>query len=237
MPIWWTNLMVDSHQIDVQKYINALDWSQKWFTVVQMDDGIQYKIPNDTLVFSAGGSRGSGNLVPIPLISSPMPKEVLDKENSTNYLASFVGSMTHPIRNIAYSKFNNNNAFYFNKPKAWSQSVSPDSFSEFINITKQSKFCLAFAGYGDTSFRLYQAMELGVVPVYIAHTKHWLPWSDEINWEDFSVLLMPKDISNLYDILLNISEDRRLNMLENIKKLQKDYFSLDGVVKNILKRI
>lgn len=237
LPIWWTNLMVDNHKIDVQQYINALDWSKKWFTVCQMDDGVRYQIPHDTLVFHAGGNTGNGQKIPIPLISSPIPDTLKTPNKTKNILASFVGSMTHPIRQKGYELFHNNSSFYFNKPKQWQQTVEDHALQEFIDVTERSTYCLCFAGYGDSSFRLYQSMELGAIPVYIAHRGHWLPFADELNWNEFCVLLNEKDIPNLYEILMNISPEKQERMLQKGKEVYESHFTLESVCRNVLKRL
>ena len=239
MPIWWTNLYVDNHQIDVQRYINALDWSQKWFTVCQMDDGVRYNLPPDTLVFNAGGDSGHGKRIPIPLIASPIPDALKTPNRPKDYLASFVGSMTHPIRQVVYEQCKNYKDFYFNPPKPWSQVVSDESLNEFIDVTERSAFCLSPAGYGYSSFRTYQAMELGTIPVYISDRKHWLPWQDELNWNEFCVIIKPDQIPHMYNILSEIykDKDRYEEMLKKGKELYEKYFTLAGTCEQILKRV
>jgi len=239
IPIWWTNLFVDNHQIDVQRYINALDWTQKWFTVCQMDDGVRYKLPPDTLVFNAGGDSGHGNRVPIPLIASPIPDALKTPNKPKDYLASFVGSMTHPIRQLVYEQCKNYKDFYFNPPRAWSQVVSDEALNEFIDVTERSAFCISPEGYGMSNFRNYQAFELGVVPVYISSRKHWLPWEDSLKWHDFCVIIKPDQIYRMHDILMEIYNDKeRYNgMLKKAKELYNDWFTLEGTCNQILKRL
>jgi hypothetical protein len=237
IPIFWTNLFVDNHKIDVQQYINALDWSKKWFTVCQMDDGVRYNLPPDTKVFHAGGNSGNGIKIPIPLIASAIPENYKTANKPKDIFASFVGSMTHPIRQKGYDIFHNNSDFYFNKPKQWQQTVEDNALQEFIDITERSTYCLCFAGYGDSSFRLYQSIELGAIPVYIAHRGHWLPFTDEIDWNEFCVLLTEDDIPDLENILKSIPESKQQKMLDRGKEVWEKYFTMESVCKNILKRL
>lgn len=239
MPIWWTNLSVDNHPIDVQKYINALDWNKKWFTVCQMDDGIRYNLPPDTLVFHAGGNSGNGNLVPIPLIASPIPESLKNADAKRDIFASFVGTYTHSVRHDIYNTLKTNNAYYFNTPRAWSQTVSEQALNEFIKITEQSLFCLAPAGYGGSSFRLYQAFELGAIPVYISDRPHWLPWKNELNWNELCVILSHSDIPHMHDILVKktLDVDGIIHTKRKIKESYQEYFSLEGVSKKIIETV
>jgi hypothetical protein len=236
LPIFWTNLFVDNHKIDVQKYINAIDWSLPWFTVCQMDDGVRYQLPPNTLVFHAGGNTGNGMKIPIPLVASPFPEHYKSKKDK-DILASFVGSMTHPIRAKLFQTFVNNADFYFNAPKQWSQSVSDDDLVNFINTTKRSHFTLSPAGYGFSSFRTYQAIELGSIPVYISDRQFWLPFEDELNWNEFCVLIHSNEIQDLPHILNGISDEKRKEMLAKGQEVWNSHFSLEKICQNIIKRL
>jgi hypothetical protein len=240
LPIWWTNLAVDNHNIDIQKYINSLNWNDKWFTVCQLDDGVRYHLPPDTIVFHAGGNSGNGQLVPIPLIASPIPEHLKSSTpKKTNIFASFVGTYTHPVRTEIYNSLKSNNAYYFNTPRNWSQTVSDEALDEFIKITEQSLFCLAPAGYGNSSFRLYQAFELGAIPVYISDRPHWLPWKNELNWDELCVIVNRVDIPHIHDILIKktLNVDEMLNMKRKITEKYSEYFSLEGTCRQIIKTL
>ena len=112
-----------------------------------------------------------------------------------------------------------------------------ERLQEFIKITANSEFALAPRGYGATSFRLYEVMQLGAIPVYVSD-KHWLPWQDELNWNDLCVIIKPEQIPSLHSILCNnYTHERIHNMRNKIKEIYDDYFSLEGVCKNVLKRL
>jgi hypothetical protein len=85
------------------------------------------------------------------------------------------------------------------KMKGWNPSVSNVDLNSFIELAVKSKFCLCPRGYGLNSFRLYEAMQLGCVPVIITD-EPYLPWKDELNWNEFSVLITPDKISNIVSI-------------------------------------
>ena len=241
LPIWWTTLSVDNSPLPIQNYIDVLPKDHKWFTVSQHDDGIKYRLPPDTIHFGAGGLGGG---IPIPLICSSIPEELKIRDNHpfnpSDFLFSFIGSITHPIRHSLSEKFGGQQPddcpFYFSDFRNWSQTVENSKLEEFIGVTMKSKFSLAPRGYGLSSFRLYEIMQLGSIPVYVSD-KHWLPWQDELNWEEFCVIITPEQIPNLYNILNGISEEKRQKMLNKIQEVYKDYFSLDGVCQNILKRL
>jgi hypothetical protein len=215
----------------LQTYLNGLNKSKKYFVVSQHDDAPYEQLPPDTLVFSAGGNATHHNkIIPIPLICSQMP---LIEPKTKDIFCSFVGSNTHRIRTKLYDKYKN--TFYFNQG-SWQSRISSDKLNNFIEITNRSKFSLAPRGYGPTSFRLYEIMQLNSVPVYVSD-KHYLPWEDDINWKDISVLISENEINDLGDILNDISEEKYNFMLENINKIYSNYFTLQKTSEQITKRL
>ena len=54
-------------------------------------------------------------------------------------------------------------------------------------------------GYGKSSFRLYEILQLGSVPVYISDI-HYLPWMDELDWNDFCVPVNADEIEEIDEI-------------------------------------
>lgn len=229
LPISWTTLYVQNQNLDIQKYLNVLDPKDSYIVISQHDEGIKQKLPPNTIHFGAGGLGGG---IPIPLICSPIPYEYkIEKEKDV--FCSFVGSMTHSIRMKLYDTFAENSNFYFTRPKEWKQSVSDDELRAFCEITIRSKFALAPRGYGLSSFRLYEILQLGAIPVYVSD-HHWLPFQHVIPWNEFCVIIYPHQIYDLENILKSISEERQLQMLEKGKEIWNDYFTLENCCKQIL---
>lgn len=239
--IFWTNIFCNS-MFAGQKYQNiqselnsSLKKDGKYFTICQFDDGPLESFPEDTLIFSAGGNREGENIIPIPLICSPIPNELISNKEKTIF-ASFVGSRnTHPIR-MDMCKHLSNLDDYHISADSWSPTVPIDSFKHFVEITCSSKYSLAPRGYGKQSFRLYEILQLGSVPVYISD-EHYLPWSDELDWNDFCVPVNEDEIEDTDTILKSIDDVEYNKLLENGKKVYEEYFTLEGMFKNIVKRI
>lgn len=230
IPVFWTNILVDNIQINVQEYLDALDQIKSYFTVVQSDDGVAYRLPPNTVVFEAGGNGRSGKRVPIPLIGSHMPN-VQEPPISTSFLASFVGSRTHRIRFKIMDQFHNDNDFWFSS-KDWNQVVKSDELELFKQITQASKFALCPRGYGKSSFRLYEVFQLSVVPVIITD-ELWLPWIDKIDWSEIAIIIHEKHIPDIKNILLSISEEKRQQMIQKGKEIYSKYFTLDTTCRMI----
>ena len=239
--IFWTNVFCNSmfagqQYVNIQEQLDIILTSNgKYFTVSQFDDGPFEKFPDDTLIFSAGGNREGDNIIPIPLICSSIPKELIPNKEKTIF-ASFVGSRnTHPIR-MDMCKHLSGVEGYEISAGNWSTEVPMDNFKRFVDTTCSSKFGLAPRGYGRSSFRLYEILQLGTVPVYISDI-HYLPWTDELDWNDFCVPINEDEIEDIDTILKSIDDVEYNILLQNGRMVYEKYFSLEGMFKNIIKRI
>lgn len=238
--IFWTNLFCNAafagqQYENIQERLNStLDKDGKYFTVSQFDDGPFENFPSDTIIFSAGGNREGRDIIPIPLICSEIPNHLIKRKEKTVF-ASFVGSRTHFIRNDM-CKYLRNKPDYVLNASNWSPQVSLGSLEIFLDVTASSRFGLAPRGYGKQSFRFYEIMQLGVVPVYISD-EHYLPWNDELDWDDFCILIDEDNLPNIDEILKSIDDVDYNKLLENGQKVYENYFTLEGMYKNILKRV
>jgi hypothetical protein len=241
LDIFWTNIYCNkdytgTNDINLQKSLDEIFQTYPYFTVCQHDDGPKEKLPKDTIIFSAGGNRTEGIIVPIPLICSGIPQKYIPEVYpEKKYLASFVGSMTHRIREKLYYYCNSKEGFEILMCN-WSNTVPEQNLITFINMSLQSKYTLCPRGYGPTSFRLYESFQLNSVPVYISD-RHYLPWLDELNWNEFCVIIKESEIEKMDEILKSIDDDTYNKMLHRGKEVYKDYFTLEGMTNNIIKRL
>src|SRR5687767_9732315 len=107
LDIFWTSYQVNNDygkdtaaMSELQRYVDSLDRSKRWFSVLQYDDGplVDFK-DLDIKIFGSGGGRID---FPIPLVTAPHPYEF---GISRDVFASFAGSMTHPIRRKMVQNF------------------------------------------------------------------------------------------------------------------------------------
>lgn len=243
IPVIWTEMYLHAASLvdELQENLNDLDQTNFYFTVSQHDDAPFQKLPPNTLNFSAGGNQP--NTIPIPLICSPIP-DIGDIQKDV--FCSFVGSITAPMQGWGLVSHNLRMKMletlvdkpeYVLKPKSWTNEVKKDRQDLFLDLTKRSKFTLCPRGYGATSFRLYEAMQLKSVPVYIYHEKPHLPFVDRINWNDICVLINIDEIDQLDQKLKNITDEQYSNMLDNIEKAYLKYFTLEGMCNGILETL
>lgn len=232
IPVDWTTCYIQNVSLSLlQEKLLSLDKTKNYFTVSQHDDAIKEHFPYDVIKFSAGGNMPG---IPIPLVCSPIPDSIKVTKDK-DIFCSFVGSITHPIRQQMVSILSNNKKYNL-QYKNWTDKVSQSDLTNFIDITSRSIFTLCPRGYGKNSFRMYEAMQLGSIPVYI-YDEDWRAFTDTINWNDFSVSIHTSDLNNIDNILSNISGDKIKQMQENVIKAYDNYFSLDSMSKQIINKL
>jgi hypothetical protein len=160
--------------------------------------------------------------------------------NEKKILCSFVGSITtnHVLPYVRHTMINylkNNPNFILNVPSGWTNNVDKQKQDTFIQLTANSKFALAPRGYGRSSFRFFEILQLGVIPIYIWNDIEWLPYKDDpqFDYSKFCISINISEISKLEKILLNITEDTYNNMINEYNKI-KHKLNLDGMYNYII---
>lgn len=216
---------------DLKRYLNSLDKNEKYFVVSTHDDAPAEDLPPNTLVFAAGGNAKKID-IPIPLTCGP---HNIAEDPLRTIPCSFVGSMTHPIRQSLLSEVHNKPGVLI-QAFDWQEKVSDQKADLFKQITQRSIFSLCPRGYGATSYRLYESIQLGSIPVYVSD-KHLLPWSDELDWRGFCVIVNPHDIKKVLESTLGLTDSRVKEMQKNLKDIWNNHFSIEATCKHILKRV
>jgi hypothetical protein len=243
IPIFWTNLQnhpgfskqKDNYEILLSRTLSTCSPGTKFFTVVQHDDGPQLSIPKDTIIF--GACTGT---IPLPLIYEDNTNTLLNtsRDVEKEYLATFVGTLTHRVRKIMVKALDNvPQVKMITQPHTeWTSNVPKTAADLFVGLTLKSKFCLAPRGYGRSSFRFFEAMLLDVIPVYFWDDIEWLPYKDVLDYSKFSVSIKHIEAPLSYDILRSISDEKYLSMVEELRKV-RHYFTLEGMSEYIVSRI
>jgi hypothetical protein len=243
IPCLWTNFQIEgwfqSRRQEMQMYLN--EWvennpsSTGYFTVVQYDDAVLLDLPKDTVVY--GSCSGD---IPIPLIYEDNNFTLENTPTKTfqekNILCSFVGTLTHPVRNKILDTFANNNLFVFKLNGSWSPVVSKNSQDLFVNTTIDSKFAFAPRGYGRSSFRFFEIFKLKSVPIYVWDDIEWLPFKNKIDYSKLCISINVNSLDKLEDILNNITEKEYQDYLNYYDEV-KEYFTLPGMTQQIISEI
>jgi len=168
LPVMWTAYYVrngiDKKFIDntfaynaLQQWLNGLPTDTQYYTIVQHDDGIVHNLSHlDIKVFSTGGGKYDHA---IPLLS--WPHEWQFPTAKKTILASFVGQITHPVRQEIVNRYGLRNDKLMLSTKKM-------PLKEYCQILAISKYVLCPRGYGPTSFRIQEAVQYGAIPVYIS---------------------------------------------------------------------
>ena len=115
--------------------------------------------------------------------------------------------------------------------------ISGDLTSPMREVGFNSIFGLAPRGYGPASFRMYETMQMGGIPIYISD-EFWLPFADEIDWEKAALLVKDtkiETIPKLVDDLIESGEYK--NYQEYGKMIYDKYLTWDGTLNQIAQSI
>ena len=205
LPVYWTrwHLNHDYGNLGLQELQGYVDQvileDSKTFTICQYDDGPIIDLGKTVQFLS---SRKTLNGIDIPLLCKNHARPWFTQKK--RYLASFVGRIkTHPIRLQMYKELKDSEAIFIQDGNMPTR--------KFVRLLLQSYLALAPRGYGGSSFRLFEAMQLGVAPILLGDLdtrpfKQFLPW-DEVS-------KYVKNIPELMDFLNKRSKSELLIMGE-----------------------
>lgn len=201
----------------LNRYLKTLDTSKHYFSVTQYDLGIIADISHLNIkVFGSGGGRID---FPIPLICHPHgAKHYIGR----NIFASFIGSMTHPIRN-EIMKYKGRDGWYISDAR--------HSTPEFCDVMARSIFSIVPRGFGLSSFRICEALEQGSIPIYVSD--EWII-PGNVDFNTYGVLVHSSEINELDAILANVSEDQIRSKQEAGREIYKRIYSFEGCRQLIL---
>jgi FkbM family methyltransferase len=217
LPIAWTNwynhsqhgeMNLQAGVSELQKVIDKLP-KLKYWTYVQYDDGILNDISGlDIIVYASGCIKD--NYYPVPL-TYYRPNEQPFISTEKPILAFFRGIDTNGLRQKMVTACNGKAGFdvsFFNN-------LPPLEFSKKMS---QCKFALCPRGYGVNSFRIYEALKHGAVPVYISDR-----FLEPFNYpfDQYGVKILPHEIVNIEQILKSVDYEI---LRENGKIVFNEYF-------------
>jgi hypothetical protein len=100
---------------------------------------------------------------------------------------------------------------------------------EYNRNLMENKYILCYKGNGNYSWRFYEALMFGKIPILIDSDTE-LPFNNLIKWDDHIIHISKQDIKKLDDIIKNTNIDQKEN-----RNLWLKYFSCDGFIKNMFK--
>ena len=109
---------------------------------------------------------------------------------------------------------------------------------EFIANIINSDYILCARGGGNFSFRFYETLSCGRIPLFI-NTDCVLPYDFEINYKNYCVWVEHSELFQadkiLHNFHENISEENFLSLQRSCRRLWQDYLSTEGFFANFHK--
>ena len=224
LPIAWSayykaNKNDFNRMADLQRLIYSLDRKEKYFTICNYPEGILSDISMlDIVVYS--GSKYKDEYYSIPLIHDS--QDILIEGSAKTTLFSFVGSNTNDIRVKLKEKYPNEVKLGFDR-------------QEFIKQINTSKFTLCPRGKSESTFRIFEALMCGSIPVYISD-KFIEPFN--IDFENYGIKLYPENLKSLSALSDDLSDYNFIHRLtENGKSMFDKYFTYEGCYEQILQTL
>lgn len=235
LPVFWTDIFLhaQTHRFTpsqherFQREIRALldetlAVPRCFFTLLEYDHMIWdwHLFPRNIAVFSAGGWGD----VPIPLLKGSPPFSCPPKDLSVSFVGRIDGaSDAGGVRSLMHAALRDVALF--------------TSGPHWRDVMARSTFSLCPRGLGRASFRLYEALSVGSIPIYLWDDIEWLPYRDELDWAEFSVSLPISRISELPEILRAFSPQRIVQMQRRIAQVYTTHFTLPGACEQIVNTV
>ncbi len=230
LPIFWTDVCVQFPDIykTIEIFLKTLDPSLRYFTVIQNSNGFDaLEIPEDlSLTLFVAGTNAyptKYTLYPIPLLK----KELRYHEGKRNTLVSFAGT----IKGYSDYKQIRSRMAALAVDRGWKLY----SGTHWEQIMRDSTFSLCPRGWGPTSFRLFESVQNGSIPVIIWDDTLFLPYPD-LDWTSFCVILHADDIETLGDVIKRISPER-IQEMQNTMTAVRHMFTYEYIPGYISKEL
>jgi len=232
LPLYWNSVYINHQwgegmQPELQREIERLvSRNRPTFTICEYD--IRQMQPHLDLcgmqVFTAS-RRGADTGIDIPLLCTPhtVPASAPDKR----WRASFIGNLdTWGIRSGMHDEIGD-------LSDVW---LSHDNRGTgfFVDLMLASYIALAPRGHGGQSFRFYEAMQLGTVPLYVSDLdcrpfRRWIDW-------DACSLYVPS-LDGLRGVVLNACKERLLKMGANAAQVYREHLAYGQWCRYVIKEL
>lgn len=141
------------------------------------------------------------------------------------YLAYFRGTDVWNWRgkpDHSYSRGIRENLFrlYKDDQAFMMRNISLKSVDDYVQEMLDATFCLCPRGYASWSPRLLQSIITGCIPVIIAdNTVHPFQMSLPVKYHDFTITIEEKNIAQIKDVLLQVSDSKIRQMRINLRRI------------------
>jgi hypothetical protein len=199
-----------------------------YVTVTQNDDGLEgrestFPIPPNIFVLSQGG-KGH---IPILLFRGVLNPRNSSRTRHFEFDTVFLGSIDR-IRPARARLFNDVNRVFPNT------SLVSRRVSNWMEVYARSKTVLCPRGFGRTSYRLGEVLQMGLIPIYIYSDFPWLPYYDSINWSTIGYSAKVDEVvMTLTRVKANLTIERVWRMQQRIRSLYRTHWTPTGILAQI----
>ena len=105
--------------------------------------------------------------------------------------------------------------------------------NDWVKGIQNSKYNLAPRGYGRTSYRLSEIIQLGRIPVYMYDDRTWLPYEGtELSMDHYG---FSGKMGHLQQVVKQMKETSDATYHEMLKKVAavREHYTYEGVIKQI----
>ena len=230
IPIFWTNYYISKNYGNgdlskLQEVLDNLDRGKKYFTIVQYDDNILNDLKDlDVLIFTQGGYGNYKEKSYVIPLNYQFNHQITN--TTKDIFASFIGNIKgrHSLRERMESLLINKDGYFI------SESINYDKFKD---IMSRSLFSLCPRGYGQTSFRIFESLSIGSIPVYI-YDDPLIPFENEFDFNEIGILIHESKLDRIDDILKSKSKSEIDNFIINGKSIYNNFFLYDGCYNKII---
>lgn len=227
------------------RFLEILEKSRKYgkkLVCLNNDDfGGDYDIPEDVILYrtSLYASQKKNNEYAFPVFIPDIFKH--SNGYSENISIGFCGDSNRPVRKETLEVLKNGKiAVNHDEVFSFYQNPSVDKKigrEKFLNNLQNNIFILCPRGCGNFSYRFYETMCFGRIPIFI-NTDCVLPFEDSINYKNEIPFIEENELHLLNDKIKEYCEKH--DLMEKQKKCRKiweDHFSPNGFLENLKKEL
>jgi len=219
----------DKNDSRIQEYCNIANLNNKKVIGFYNDDsGESFILPNNLYLYRTSLNQFTKHInervFPV-IVPDHFPSYKNLTELPSNKIITFCGHVGNgrlPIIQKVESVYDNTNFIYrsgFWAPELQSKQIARISFYE--NLLSGS-FTLCMRGNGNFSYRFYEALSFGRIPILI-NTECILPFHKQINWDEHIICINKQDIHNIPELISQCKISPKHN-----RNLWMTYFSSEG---------
>ncbi|MED6135534.1 Xylogalacturonan beta-1,3-xylosyltransferase [Stylosanthes scabra] len=157
--------------------------------------------------------------VSIPEVYLPVgklgPPDKAQQPNKKTILAFFAGGAHGNIRKKLLKRWKD-------KDKQVQVHEYLEKGQDYTKLMGLSKFCLCPSGHEVASPRVVEAIYAGCVPVIICDN-YSLPFSDVLNWNQFSMQIEVRRIPEIKTILQNVTQEKYMELYFSVRKVRRHF--------------